>query len=242
MNKSLIRLCFILMLVSCANSHAEQDYHAILIEADHARGNYEGITWKVNVQARDKHKEYFVQAAGFDLLAETVSPSRYKGNKILMVSGNMWFYKPGLSKPVPISRRQKLLGEASYGDISSTNYAFDYSIEQVNDDTIDGELCWLFELKSSTKENTYDRIRYWVSKERKVGLKAEYFTVSGKRIKTAFMAYENSVNKQGIELPFLSKITISDDIYSGQQTVLDLSEPNLKKIPDYYFNVNFLRK
>ncbi len=242
MNKIFAQLLILISLAYTGYGHAEQDYHQILIKADQARGNYDGIAWKVNVQARDKHKTYYVQALGFDLLAETLSPSRYKGNKILMVTGNMWFYKPGLSKPVPISRRQKLLGEASYGDISSTNYANDYTIEKVSDDLIDNEACWLFELQSNTKENTYDRIRYWVAKEREVGIKAEYFTVSGKRIKIATMDYENTVENDGRPSLFISKITIADDIYSGQQTVLDLSEPELKEIPEYYFNVNFLRK
>ena len=35
------------------------------------------------------------------------------------------------------------------------------------------------------KKATYDRIKYWISKERLAGVKAEFYTVSGKLFKTA---------------------------------------------------------
>lgn len=237
-----IMITALLATVLSGVSRAEEDYFNILLDADKARGNYEGIAWKVNVQSKNKHKRYYVRSLGFDLLAETLSPAKYKGNKILMVSGNMWFYKPGLSKPVPISRRQKLLGEASYGDISSTNYAHDYIIEAVSSAEINAKPCWLFDLKSKTKKNSYDRIHYWVDKERRTGVKADYFTVSGKRIKSATMEYQHTIVVAEQNQPFISKVSIVDGIQTESITVMELSEPELKEIPGYYFNVNFLRK
>ena len=38
----------------------------------------------------------------------------------------IWFIKPGLRKPVSISARQRLVGDAANGDIATTNYARDY--------------------------------------------------------------------------------------------------------------------
>ncbi|MGH8556657.1 MAG: outer membrane lipoprotein-sorting protein [Methylococcales bacterium] len=244
MNRKIIITAFwgLLLLSPLQYGMAEDNYHLILEQADKARGNRDGITWRVKINAREKYKQYFVRALGFDLLAETVSPARYKGNKILMVTGNMWFYKPGLSKPVPISRRQKLLGEASYGDISSTNYANDYEIESVTDDLIDDEPCWLFSLRSKSKEDTYDRIQYWIEKKRGVGIKADYYTVSGKRIKSAGMEYRNNVPVADEERLFISQIQISDAFIADSVTVLEFSQPKIEAIPDYYFNVNFLRK
>ena len=240
--KIALAILLFMPLLSAAVSTEEENYYNVLLEADKARGNYDGITWQVNIQTRNKHKHYFIRALGFDLLAETLSPAKYKGNKILMVSGNMWFYKPGLSRAVPISRRQKLLGEASYGDISSTNYAHDYAIEAVRSDELNEKPCWLFNLKSKAKKNSYDRIHYWVDKEQRTGVRADYFTVSGKRIKSAIMEYQHTIIDAEKNQPFISKITIMDGIQAGSVTVMDLSEPELKKIPDYFFNVNFLRK
>lgn len=76
---------------------------------------------------------------------------------------NMWFVKPGLRKPVPISPRQKLSGGAANGDIASTNYAGDYKAQYVSDERVGETDCYLFDLLSNTRKATYYRIRYWIN-------------------------------------------------------------------------------
>jgi hypothetical protein len=218
----------------------------ILRKADQARGNLHGITWEVVVRSVD-HKRisimtFDVKARGFDILAENLAPPKYKGNKLLMVTGNMWFHRPGLSKPVPISRRHKLLGNAAYGDIASTNYAEDYEATPFGDETINGEDCCIFGLKSKNKQSTYDRIKYWISKDRLVGVKAEYFTVSGKKFKSATMEYGNRVEIDAEFRPFISKIMIYDELLSDDITTLNFTRPDFRELADYIFNRNFLKR
>jgi hypothetical protein len=183
-----------------------------------------------------------VKARRFDVLAENLAPPKYKGNKLLMLTGNMWFHRPGLSKPVPVSRRHKLLGLAVYGDIASTNYAEDYEVMSVGEETVKKEACYLFNLKSKTKQSTYDRIKYWISKDRLVGVKAEYFTVSGKIFKSAVMEYDNRVTIDGEPRPFISTITIRDELLTDNTTSLDFTRPDFQKLPDYIFNLNLLKR
>jgi hypothetical protein len=218
----------------------------ILKQADQARGNRAGITWEVTIMSggsRERTPMVFdVRARGFDTLATAISPAKDKGNKVLMVNGNMWFYKPGLSKPVPISARQKLMGNASYGDIAATNYFEDYDAALLHEETIDNEPCHVFDLTAGTKTATYDRIRYWISISRKVGLRADYFTVSGKKIKTARMFYQETVEMDGEEKPFISEIRISDTVTTSDQTVLKFENPQLAALPDSLFNQNLLKR
>ena len=79
----------------------------ILRQADQARGNLEGVTWEVVLESlensRTETMTFDVKARGFDIRGENLAPPKSKGNKILMLHGNMWFYKPGLSKAVPVS-------------------------------------------------------------------------------------------------------------------------------------------
>ncbi len=242
------RLCFFLFGLSLlwpwgAAALTPQE---ILQLADQSRGNLEGITWTVEIasagQKTNSSMTLSVKARGFDIATENMAPPKYKGNKLLMLRGSMWFYKPGLSKPVPISRRQKLLGNAVYGDIAATNYASDYTAAPLPEKIVDNEPCYTFDLVSKNKKSTYDRIVYWISKERLVGVKADYYTVSGKKFKTAVMVYNNSVMIDGHLKPFISSIVIHDELMSRDVTTLSLTDPVLEPLPDYFFNLNLLRR
>jgi outer membrane lipoprotein-sorting protein len=183
-----------------------------------------------------------VSAREFNSLAEFLSPPNVKGQKLLMLDRNMWFAKPGLSKAVPISPRQKLMGGAANGDIASTNYAGDYRIVQTSDDTVNGKLCYLFDLNAVDNRATYDRINYWISKERLVALKAEFYTVSGKMFKTATFQYKNSITIDGKPREFISEMVITSAIVKEDITTMNYARVAIKKIPDSTFNLNLLTK
>jgi len=219
----------------------------ILKKADEARGNIGGVMWDVSVLAVEdgatNSRTLNVKARGFDISARILSPPKSKGQVLLMLDGNMWFYKPELSKPVPVSQRQKLIGRASNGDIASTNYAEDYDISSQTNDTVNGENCWLFDLRAKSKHTTYDRIVYWVSVPQGVGVKADYYTVSGKIQKSADMAYTNTVVlADGIARPFISKMTIMDRLTSEDTTTLSFSPPVVQPVLPYVFDLNLLGK
>ena len=218
----------------------------ILRRADQARGNLEGITWDVTLRQEggkgNDPMTFGVKARGFDILAENTYPPRYRGNKVLMLNGNMWFHRPDISKPVPISQRQKLQGNAAYGDIASTNYANDYEATLLGEEPINGESCYVFDLLAKDKKATYDRIKYWISKQREVGVKAEYFTVSGKLFKAATMHYDNNIKIGETTRPFISKILMYDELMSSDVTVMAFKNTGFQKLPDYIFNLNLLRK
>lgn len=225
---------------------ATPDIQEILRRADQSRGNMEGISWEVIVKSIEDDEEdtatYQIKARGFDISGISLDPPKYKGNKILQVNSNMWFYKPGLSKPIPISQRQKLMGKASYGDIAATNYANDYDATLLPDEKVDEEDCYVFDLRSKNDKTTYDRITYWVSKMRDVGVRADYYTVSGKKIKSAKMEYRNSIDVDGEMRPFISKITMYDTLINEDVTYLDLTKPKFEPLADYVFNLNLFMK
>ena len=187
--------------ISLPSLHAAMSPKEILGKADEARGNAAGLEWQIDIESveggRQQQRSIKVTARDFNSLAEFLTPPNVKGQKLLMLDRNMWFAKPSLSKAVPISPRQKLMGGAANGDIASTNYAGDYNIVQTSEDMVNGEHCYLFDLNAVDNRATYDRIKYWISKERLVGVKAEFYTVSGKMFKTATFDYKNSVTIDG---------------------------------------------
>lgn len=232
------------MLLFCSVTAFAEEYEEILTRADRARGNLAGVEWTVAIvsmeNGRREERELKVLAKGYDFLATLTAPAKVKNQKLLMVDRNMWFAKPGLKKPVPISARQRLVGGIAYGDIASTNYAQDYSAMKLEGETIAGEACFVFELTAKTKKATYDKIKYWISKQQALGLKAEYYTVSGKLIKSAMFEFANTVHYDGSDHPFISKMTISDGVVAENTGMLSFSEAKLKQVSDAALDVNLL--
>ncbi len=219
----------------------------ILTEADRARGSaavVEGISWSVKVDTTGEDGtnsiSYDLKVKGNDALAEAVAPPRNKGEMMLFNDRNIWFFKPGLKKPVAISPRQKLMGQAANGDIASTNYARDYEGTIAATEKVGTEDCWKMDLKAKEKNVTYDKITYWVTKKDRLGIKAEFLTVSGEVFKKASFEYKNKLKSGAKELPFVSKMVITDAINAKNTTTLNYESPKPTKLADSLFNVNNL--
>lgn len=227
-------------------SFAVPDVNSILKNSDQARGGgLPGIVWDIKLTSRDGTKvdepqALVVKVVDESSVAEVLEPVRSKGSKILQVGRNMWLTKPGLSKPIPISPRQRMSGQASNGDIAATNYAADYEAQLNVNETSEGEECYVLDLSSKHKRTTYDKIRYWVSIKRGVGVKAEFKSVSGKLIKTANFTYDNIIEYEGKRIPFVSKMIIHDALIDAE-TTMDFSTVRVKKVPASEFDLGQLQ-
>lgn len=215
----------------------------LLQSADRARGGVgQGITWNVTVEATEDGetttRTFLVKARGDDALVESLAPPRYKGEILLFNDRTIWFVKPGLRRPVSISARQRLSGLASNGDIASTNYARDYDGTIVGEEVVEGDPAWKLELKAKAKNVTYDRIRSWISKKRRLGVKAEFLTVGGEVFKTATFDYGNRLRSATGTFEFVSRMTIRDAGGSGAVTVLTYAEPRAETHAPSLFNIN----
>jgi hypothetical protein len=234
----------LLVLFSLAASlaHAAPDAGQILEHADRARGgSLPGIVWTIHLTPREGDKvledqRLEVRATDDASVAETLEPARFRGAKILQVGRNMWLTKTGLSKPIPVSPRQRMTGQASNGDIAATNYAADYSATLAGEETLDGEVCHVLELTAKHKRSTYDRVRYWVAKTRGVATQAEFYSLSGKLLKTARFEYGNEIRYNGQRIPFVSRMTIRDALIDAE-TDMRYETVKVRKVPASEFDL-----
>lgn len=134
------------------------------------------------------------------------------------------------------------MGGAANGDIASTNYAEDYEPTSVSEGMVEGEPCYVLDLRAIDKKVTYDRIIYWVSKSRLVGVQADFFTISGMHFKTALFEYDNSIKVNDNSRPFVSKMIITDAVIKDNVTTMSYGKVTIKKIPDSTFNLNLLMR
>lgn len=233
---------FFVLVMTAGLCSGQMTPKEVLTRSDMARGNLEGVKWLVIITSVENNtgqgRSLNILARGYDFLGIMIDPPKVKNQKIMMVDHNMWYTKPGLKKPVPVSSRQKLVGGAAYGDIAATNYADDYAPTPLPDETIDGEPCYVFDLKAISKKSTYDQIKYWISKDRLVGVKAEFYTVSGKLFKTAVFEYANQVVIDNKPSPFISRMTITDALIETNITTLIFNDNQLVRVPDSTFDMN----
>ena len=225
MNKISVFFAAVALVLGSSAMAATPDAQTLLQNSDRARGGgLPGIVWEIKLLSRegektDEPQRLLVKAVGESSVAETLEPARSKGSKLLQVERNMWLTRPGLSKPIPISPRQRMSGQASNGDIAATNYAGDYDAQLSGEEAIGGEPCYVLELTAKHKRTTYDRIRYWVSAKRLVATKAEFYSLSGKLLKTATFDYNNAIEFEGKRIPFVSRMTIRDALIDAETTM-----------------------
>jgi hypothetical protein len=244
--RTLILAAVAVLLVGAQPATArDADPARILAETDRARGGgLPGVEWDMKLASQEGDsediRELVVLAHDDSSLATTVYPPRMKRGKLLQVERNMWYGRPDLRKPISISPRQRMSGPAVNGDIAATNYYGEYTPTLVREEKVGDEDTWVLDLVAKNKWVTYDRILYWVSKKRMVAVKAEFYTVSGKLIKTAVFEHDNSIVYDNRKTPFVSRIEIRDAINRNNHAVLEYTNVRVRKLTAADFHISVL--
>lgn len=225
-------------------SLAAPDVEALVRKADQAHGGQlaSGLQMSGTITSYQRgavSRSYTVQIEAQDgnSLISFREPAFARGNKMLVRQRNMWFVSADIKQPVPISPRQRLVGEAANGDIATTNFSRDYNARLLDDSEVAGEPCHAIELTAKTQNTSYDRIVYHVSKARQIGLRAEYYSLSNKLLKTADIEYRHEIRLNGVTQPFVSRMEIRDALTTDERTVLEYTRPELKAIAASQFDL-----
>lgn len=237
-------ILFVGFFLSIATFAADVDLADALLKAsDRGRGGLEeGLEWTANIETTENgdtsSREFLIKAKKHDAFVEALKPAKNKGEVYLFNDRQMWFYKSSLKKPVSISARQKLTGQAANGDIASTHYARDYNPTLEKTEDINGVKHYVLFLKAKTKNLTYDQIRYWISDKTKLATKAEFLTLQGKAFKMGYLEYNNVLSVGGKNIAFVSKLTIVDAKFNQNKSIIKYTKPQLEEHPNAIFNIN----
>ena len=110
------------------------------------------------------------QGGQFASLLRFVLPARDAGKLMLKNGNDLWFYDPTNKASVRLSPQQRLLGQASNGDVATVNLAKDYKATLVGDeDVLDGERrtrkAHKLALAAVSPDVTYASIEMWIDVE-----------------------------------------------------------------------------
>lgn len=215
---------------------AADDVAALLKKADAYRlqegaARVETLVELYRGDALDKERRYTVYIKpGRRSLVLMKSPAE-AGQKVLMLADRFWLLMPDTQRPLRITATQKLLGEASTGDIANMTWSEDYDGKVVGEADIKGRRCLHLDLAAARPGVTYARIELYLDKASKLPMKADLYVNSGKRAKEAWYEAKTVDGRQRI-----MSMTLFDDIQAGRRTVVRYQSIIAKDAPDEFFN------
>ena len=177
----------------------------------------------------------------FRSLIRYVAPPRDASKLILFAGRDMWFYDPASKASIRLSPQQRLLGQASNGDVVTINFSRDYQATQATEeDTQDGERqnkhCYKLTMSASTPDATYHHVEMWVETANARPVKARFYTESSKLLKTAY--YRRYQKLFGIERP--TEIVIIDGLDPEWVTVMRYSDWVKREVPEIWLQRDYL--
>ena len=213
----------------------------ILEKIDYFRVPYNDFLIRTRITSYEKEK--IKETALFDAYISGPEKSlviakdyKTKNMKLLYVEENMWVHLPNTHRPIRITPIQRLMGEASNGDVARVNLSGDFDVKQLGTENIEGVLCLKLQLTARKKSATYHKIILYVREKDYRSVRAEFYLLSGKHFKTAYYEEYRQVSGR----PMLSKMTIFDAVQKEKKTVFEYILIEDKTLPVKYFNKNYL--
>jgi outer membrane lipoprotein-sorting protein len=239
------RLLVAIALVLTVTAPAIADEAADIVrDADRFRRPADSFIWKITITSEEAKKaptidgfEVYVKGAGRSFV-KFVAPPRNVGRSLLALGRDLWIYLPDAGKPVRIPFSQRLVGQVANGDIARADYAGDYDARLAGEEPIDGVACHVLELKAKSKEVTYAAIKYWVAKEERRPVRAEFYAGTGTLLKTGSFAAFKEVAPGRV---LATKLTLVDAIRKDRTSILDYGEITVRDLPEKYFDKNFMK-
>jgi outer membrane lipoprotein-sorting protein len=185
----------------------------------------------------DKEKRYQVNVKpGGKSLVLFRSPGE-AGQKVLMVGDDFWMLMPGSARPIRITPLQKLLGDASTGDIATMSWSGDYDGTVARELEVDGVPCVELELAARRKSLSYQRIVLQVAKKDYRPVHADLFAASNRKLKQASFSVEARDGKQVV-----TKMALQDEVQNNRQTVVTWVSSRPRQFGDELFNPMYLSR
>lgn len=217
-----------------------QDWVSMLKKADAYRIPAESVHLEIQV---DQFKNN--QLHGKKLYSVYTKPGRrslvifreaaQRGQKVLMVGDNFWILMPKSRRPIRITPMQKLMGEATIGDIATMTWSDDYQGVVVGKKMRPGGPVLHLKLNALTQGVSYKKIDLYLNEKDYSPVQADLYLTSGKLAKVAYfkMALRKG-RKQVVEM------ILKDAIQKKRMTVVRYLDSEPKTLPAKFYNPAYL--
>lgn len=218
------------------------DVKSLLKEADGYRIAADSMVIDTQVQVMkagqlDKERRYTVFVRpGRRSIVLFKSPAEI-GQKMLLMGDDFWLLMPGTGRPIRVTPQQKLLGDASTGDIATMTWNEDYAGTVAGEATIDGRPCVKLDLTAQRAGVSYARIELYLAKGTAEPVRADLYVASDKMAKQAFFQLEPVDGRRQVTV-----MRLVDQIQTSRETLVRYLSRKPRTLPDEYFNPMFLSR
>jgi len=230
--------------ISQGEDDADAAARTILQKADEIRFPISGFEVAVRIRSTEgggapEVREFKVLSKGNEnTIVLTTAPASERGQVLLMKARDLWLFVPNVSQPVRLSLSQRLTGVVSNGDIARANFTGDYNATLLRKEKVDGEGHHVLELTAVDRGVTYHRVLYWVNERNFRPHKAEFYSLSGRLLKTA--RYEEFKSLGGRVRP--TRLVLRDAVRAGEESVMEYSAMKLRDLPARMFSKDYLQR
>jgi len=170
-----------------------------------------------------------------------VAPPRDLGKLVLLNASNMWFYDPASKASIRISAQQRLIGQASDGDVLTVNLAHDYAARLIGEESVEdadkqARSAWHLDLTASTSDATYSHLETWIEKGTYQPIKSKFYSDSGRLLKLAY--YRRYETQLGGLRPM--EVIIVDAVDAHLVTKIAYSDFRAEDVKDEWFQREYL--
>ncbi|MCW5667478.1 MAG: outer membrane lipoprotein-sorting protein [Piscinibacter sp.] len=240
------------LLATAGASRAADDAAAVLAEADAVR-NPRG-SFSVNVRLTEYRNGELNDSSSLTIysrpaalagqyanLARYTRPATEAGKLLLRNGADLWFFDPESKASVRISAQARLLGQASNGDVLSTNLGSDFvpelvGREPVEDDTRTPRDALRLRLAGRHEQAGYAAIDFWVDARNRRPIKAQFRSAEGRLLKTAF--YRRYQEELGAQRP--TETVIVDGLDTSWITVIRMDGYQAREVPQAWLQRDYL--
>lgn len=222
---------------------AASDVASLLVAADRYRNGAGNLQVETEVRvlnrdgSADKERRYTVFAQLHRKSLVLMRSPAEQGQKVLMLGDDFWLMMPGSQRALRITASQKLLGDASTGDIATLSWADDYTGTLIGEEECGVQACLHLSLQAASKGVSYQRIELWIGKARSEPIAADLYVHSDKLAKQARFVFDNAVAPTTV-----MEMVLQDRLSNHKETRVRYVSRQAKSVPEAWLNPMFLAR
>jgi hypothetical protein len=170
------------------------------------------------------------------VLVDFTAPAAYTGRRILFSGQQMWLSLPNTSRMVRISAADRLMGEASNGDILNIDLDL-YTLEALAIEVVDGVDYKRISAVANQPGMLYPRVDFLLDQQTNRPFRSYHFASSGKVLKVAqYVKFDVDGGRER-----LRQLILLDPANSANYTVMEFSNYRAEDLPAAIFAPSAIR-